>query len=110
MKKTGKGNIFCGIPEEIPEEVFETISGGAAVKIERIISRGQATPAGKWYDQDLNEWVILLQGSAEIAFEDTDEIIALEPGDYVNIAAHCRHRVNRTDDVGPTVWLAIHYR
>lgn len=109
MEKTGKGNIFYGIPEEIPEEIFETIGGGAAVKIERIISRGQATPAGKWYDQDLNEWVILLRGSAEIAFEGTDEIIALEPGDYLNIAAHCRHRVSRTDEVRPTVWLAIHY-
>lgn len=102
-------NIFSGIPADIPEEIFETIAESSPVRIERIISRGQATPQGVWYDQDLDEWVILLKGSAEILFDAEVRPLTLLPGDHILIPAHCRHRVTRTDDREPTVWLAVHY-
>ncbi len=102
-------NIFSGIPADIPEEIFETIAESGPVRIERIISCGQATPQGTWYDQDLDEWVILLKGSAEILFDSGIQPLTLLPGDHILIPAHCRHRVTRTDEQGPTVWLAVHY-
>ena len=102
-------NLFSGIPADIPEEILETIAESGQVRIERIISRGQTTPQGFWYDQDLNELVVLLKGSAGILFETEPEPINLLPGDYLIIPAHHRHRVTRTDDEGPTVWLAVHY-
>jgi len=102
-------NIFSGISADIPEEIFETIAESGPVRIERIIAYGQATPQGTWYDQDLDEWVILLKGSAEILFDTEIRPLTLLPGDHILIPAHCRHRVTRTDDQGPTVWLAVHY-
>jgi len=107
--KPHNGNIFARIPAHIPDEVFETIVGDDPVKIERIISCGHATPEGHWYDQDRNEWVMVLQGRADILFEGDREAITLTPGDHVHIAAHRRHRVTRTDDKQPTIWLAVHY-
>lgn len=107
--KMKTGNIFSGIPADIPEEIFETIAENGPVRIERIISCGQATPQGAWYDQDLDEWVILLQGSAEILFETDTLPFTLRPGDHIMIPAHCRHRVTRTDAKGPTIWLAVHF-
>ncbi len=104
-----KGNIFKGIPEHIPDEIFEAVVENGPVRIERILSRGQATPEGEWYDQDRNEWVMVLKGSAGIIFEGDKEAVTLTPGDYLHIAAHRRHRVTRTDDEQPTVWLAVHY-
>nr|MBP7526575.1 cupin domain-containing protein [Syntrophorhabdaceae bacterium] len=106
---TRPGNLFSGIPADIPEEIFETIAESGQVRIERIISRGQTTPRDFWYDQDLNELVVLLEGSAGILFEREPEPIDLLPGDYLIIPAHRRHRVTRTDGDGPTVWLAVHY-
>lgn len=103
------GNIFEGIPSHIPDEIFLAIVDSGAVRIERIISGGQSTPEGEWYDQDRSEWVMVLKGSAEIIFEGERDAITLTAGDYVNIAAHRRHRVIRTDIDGPTVWLAVHY-
>ena len=81
----------------------------AAVRVERIVSTGQASPPGFWYDQELAEWVVLLTGAAELQFEDETAPRRLGPGDWVHIAAHRRHRVNWTDPAQPSVWLAIHY-
>ena len=80
-----------------------------SVRVERIVSTGQASPPGFWYDQELAEWVVLLAGAAELQFEDETVPRRLGPGDWVNIAAHRRHRVNWTDPAQPSVWLAIHY-
>ncbi|MFQ5687585.1 MAG: cupin domain-containing protein, partial [Candidatus Scalindua sp.] len=102
-------NIFSGIKNQSPEEIFETIIKTNQFKIERIISNGQSTDKGKWYDQDKNEWVILLKGSAGLIFEDNHKVITMKPGDYVNIPAHKKHRVERTDPEGETIWLAVHY-
>ena len=101
-------NIFENIPDEIPDELFEIISDKNDVVIERIISDGHVTPEGFWYDQEKNEFVILLKGSAEILFED-NSTVQLKPGDYLTIPPHKKHRVERTSDDEKTVWLAVHY-
>jgi cupin 2 domain-containing protein len=79
------------------------------LKIERIISQGQASAPGFWYDQTWNEWVIVLQGSAALRFEDEGAGRTLGTGDYVFIPARQRHRVEWSDPRQPTVWLAVHF-
>jgi len=103
-----KSNIFANIPLEIKEELFENIISNDKVKIERIISRGHTTTEFEWYDQESDEWVIVLKGEAILEFEDSDEK-RLKEGDYLNIPAHTKHRVSWTKENEDTVWLAIHY-
>jgi cupin 2 domain-containing protein len=103
------GNIFSGIPEWVKEEIFETLWKTGHFQLERIISSGQATPPGKWLEQQADEWVILLKGSAGLLFEGQEELTVLRPGDYVHILAHQRHRVEWTAGEQKTVWLALHY-
>lgn len=102
-------NIFSNLPSDLKEEVFETIHEDGSFKLERIISSGQATPEGKWYDQERDEWVILLSGSAGLKIEGEDEIISLKPGDYIMLPAHVKHRVEWTDEKEPSIWLALHF-
>ena len=105
------GNLFAR-PElaETAAEQFEELLSRSGFRVERIVSTGQASPPGFWYDQDVGEWVVLLSGAAELQFEDEPGPRNMRPGDWVNIEAHRRHRVNWTDPAQPTVWLAIHYR
>ena len=100
-------NLFADLPARLPEEFFTTLLDAGAVRIERIVSHGHASPDGFWYDQDRHEWVIVLKGAARLRFE--DEMIELRPGDYVNIPAHRKHRVEWTTPDEPTVWLAVFY-
>jgi cupin 2 domain-containing protein len=101
---------FFSLPECLhTNEFIENILESDSLRIERIISTGQATPSGKWYDQEWDEWVILLSGSAGIFFEGDDEISELNPGDFLNIPAHKRHRVEWTDHNETTFWLAVHF-
>jgi cupin 2 domain-containing protein len=102
-------NLFAHLPAKLRAELIEVIAQSAHVKIERIVSTGQTTPPGEWYDQDTNEWVIVLRGRARLRFEDERELRALAAGDHVTIAAHRRHRVEWTDPSEPTVWLTVHY-
>jgi cupin 2 domain-containing protein len=102
-------NLTSGLPEALPEELCETLARTDAVRIERIASRGHATPEGQWYDQDRREWVLLVQGAARLAFEDGRDV-TLAPGDWLDIPAHDRHRVTWTDPAQDTIWLAVHYR
>ncbi|EAZ92524.1 cupin domain-containing protein [Crocosphaera chwakensis] len=88
-------------------EIFETIINSKNVKIERIISTGQTTPEGTWYDQDQDEWVILLQGKATLLYSDNSSI-DLKAGDYLLINAHQKHRVTFTSINPLCIWLAIH--
>ncbi len=74
----------------------------------RIVSYDHAMPEDRWYDQSDDEWVIVLQGGAKLAFDDGSGPVDLFAGDYLYIPAHRRHRVAWTDPVGPTVWLAVH--
>ena len=101
-------NLFTDIPAELPDELVQVLLGGSGLRIERIVSLGHASPEGFWYDQEAGEWVLLLKGAARLRFEG-DEPIELQPGSFVNIPAHRRHRVEWTDPGEPTVWLAVHY-
>ena len=103
--------IFAGLPvaEELAEEAVTALVTGKHVRIERIVSTGQASPEGFWYEQEWDEWVIVLRGGARLLFADEAEPISLNPGDWVHIAAHRRHRVAGTDPKQATVWLALHY-
>jgi cupin 2 domain-containing protein len=103
-------NLFENVPETCKTEFFETLFVNKGLKVERIISEGQATPSGQWYDQDWDEWVILLQGSAGILFKGDKADIVLKPGDYLSIPAHRKHRVEWTDPRNKTIWLAIHIK
>ena len=102
-------NLFAARLEPKREEIFETLLETGRVRLERIISTGQSTPAGEWYDQERNEWVALLSGSAGLLFEGEPEPRVMKPGDYLIIPAHLRHRVEWTDPDHETVWLALHY-
>jgi cupin 2 domain-containing protein len=102
-------NLFDPVPPEISEEIFQPLLETGAFRLERIVSKGQATPPGEWYDQETDEWVVLLSGGAGLRFEDEPETRILFPGDHLLIPAHRRHRVEWTAPEGPTVWLALHY-
>lgn len=103
-------NLFKSIPEGHGREIFETLLEAEGFRLERIVSEGQTTPAGEWYDQDRDEWVILLTGNAGIVFEGNYHIYPLKPGDYLHIPAHRRHRVEWTAKNQKTIWLAIHFK
>ncbi len=102
-------NIFSFIPEKIEKEIVEELLCHDTVRIERIISKGQTSPACGWYDQNEHEWVIVLKGSAILVFEDGREI-KLEKGDFYNIPAHEKHKVHWTDPDQVTFWLAVFYK
>jgi len=100
-------NLFADLPQPLPEELFNTLLQAGDVRIERIVSHGHASPAEFWYDQDQGEWVIVLKGAARLQFEDS--LIELAPGDFLNIPAHQKHRVDWTTPDEPTIWLAVFY-
>ncbi len=104
----GKGNLFAGIPEVLAEERFDPLARGEGVRIERIVSRGQRSPEGFWYDQAEDEWVVVVRGRARLEIEGQEDL-ELGPGDHLLIPAHQRHRVAWTDPDQPTVWLAVHF-
>ena len=99
-------NLFAALPTVLADELFEPLVATRSFTLERIVSPGQAS-AGDWYDQDRDEWVILLSGSAGLLFQGEPGPLVLSPGDYVLIPAHRRHRVEWTEE--KTVWLALHY-
>ena len=100
-------NLYAELPGHLTEERVQVLAENRIVRIEQILSTGQASPEGLWYDQDRDEWVVVLRGAARLQFE--DGIVALQAGDALNIPAHCRHRVEWTTPHEPTVWLAVHY-
>ncbi len=101
-------NIFTSADTPpVGDEIMQVLASGSDVHIERIVSRAHATPAGEWYDQDHDEWVMLLRGKASLELDDGN-ILPMQPGDYVFLPAHTRHRVAATSDAPPAVWLAIH--
>ena len=103
------GSLRSGLPvEPLAGEVTETLYARAGLRIERIVSTGQATPEGQWYDQEDEEWVLVVAGAARLLIEGEARERALLPGDWLLLPAHCRHRVTWTESDPPTVWLAIH--
>ena len=101
-------NLFADIPRVMPDELVGEILRTNALRIERIVSRGHVSPPGFWYDQDSDEWVLLVKGSASLRFSN-GRVITLGAGDHLLIPRHTRHRVERTDPEGETVWLAVHF-
>ncbi|CAG1769687.1 hypothetical protein BAC3_00473 [uncultured bacterium] len=99
-------NLFTDIPEYLPNELFTPLLQQNDIVIERIVSQGHSTPDNQWYDQEQDEWVIVLQGQAILVYENTRQLLNI--GDYVLIPAHTKHRVEWTDPEQNTVWLAIH--
>jgi len=102
-------NLLRDLPVATAGEIVQLLASGEAVRIERIVSHGQASPADFWYDQAEAEFVVVMTGAARLRFAD-GESVSLGPGDCVDIAAHRRHRVEWTDPQIPTVWFAVFYR
>ena len=100
-------NIFAALPERRPKEFVQTLLDVPNVRIERIVSHGHASPKEFWYDQDQHEWVIVLRGAARLQFE--DGTIEMKPGDFINIPAFKKHRVDWTTPDEPTIWLGVRY-
>lgn len=103
------GSIFSDLPSDLSDERFDPILVAPGIRLERILSHGQVTPPGEWYDQEQDEWVLLLRGAARLRIEGRPELLALTAGDYLLLPAHCRHRVEWTSPEETTVWLAVHY-
>ena len=106
---TQRPNLLRDLPDATAGEIAELLAAGDdAVRIERIVSHGQASPPGFWYDQQESEFVAVLTGAARLRFAG-GAVVELGAGDWVDIAAHRRHRVEWTDPDRPTVWLAVFY-
>jgi cupin 2 domain-containing protein len=103
----GAVNLFADLPKDLPGELFTTLLEATNVRIERIVSHGHASAPNFRYDQGHHEWVIVLKGAARLQFE--DGIVEMKPGDFINIPAHQKHRVEWTTSDEPTIWLAIVY-
>lgn len=101
-------NLFANVPTKLPSELVDVLAEGQSVRIERIVSTGHNTQRGVWYDQDQDEWVVVLQGEAKLSFDDGD-LVTMKPGDHLLIAAHRRHRVEWTTPNDPTLWLAVFF-
>jgi cupin 2 domain-containing protein len=102
-------NLYAPVPTELPDEFVEVLASSSRTRVERIVSHGQASPEGFWYDQDEHEFVAVLRGAARLRFEVPDEEASLGPGDHLTIPAHRRHRVEWTSPDEPTVWLAVFF-
>ena len=102
-------NILADLPPALSGEVVDTLAETDSVRIERIVSNGQGTPEGEWFDQEQDEWVLVLAGSAGLLFDGVQEPRRLGVGDHILIPAGCRHRVAWTDPAVSTVWLAVHF-
>ena len=102
-------NLLSPLPDARAAEIVDSLLTRPGLRVERIVSRGQTSPPGFWYDQEEGEWVLVLAGGARLRFEDETETRLLVPGDWLDIAPRRRHRVEWTDPMTPTVWLAIFY-
>jgi cupin 2 domain-containing protein len=103
-------NLFAPLARTGADEHITALLTTSNVRIERIVSTGQSSPPGFWYDQSDTEWVVLLTGAAGLRFDGETALRELKPGDYLHIPAHARHRVEWTHPSEPTVWLAVHIR
>ena len=104
-----KRNLFDNIPDDLPEERFSVLAETENVKIERIVSDGHSSPKDFRYDQEQDEWVLLVSGSAVLSIEKDAgvEQVELTTGDHLFIPAHTRHRIESTCETEKTIWLAV---
>ena len=103
-------NLLRSLPDASAGECVDVLMTCPGLRFERIVSFGQASPPGFWYDLSESEWVVLLAGAARLRFADENEARLLGPGDWLEIPPHRRHRVDWTDPATPTVWLAVFYQ
>ena len=108
MADLHRGNLLAGLAAGARDEQFDLLAEAPGTRIERVVSTGQASPPGFWYDQPEDEFVVLLTGAGEIRFAEGNQRIVLKPGDWIDIPAHVRHRVEFTQADPPTVWLVVH--
>lgn len=101
-------NLLDPLPDASDAERIEALLAADGVRLERIVSLGQVSPEGFWYDQADAEWVMLLKGRARLAIAGEAEERTLSAGDALFLPAHCKHRVTWTDPGEPAVWLALH--
>lgn len=99
-------NLLENPPNGLGEEEILPLVTSGNVRIERIVSTGQASPPDFWYDQEEHEWVLVLRGRGVVEYEDGKQV-TLAPGDHLHIPPHVRHRVRETSREEPTVWLAV---
>ena len=102
-------NLLKNIPATLPEELLETLVQTENIHIERIISKGHTSPEEGWYDQDKNEFVLLLKGAARLEFEN-GRVVSMGVGDWLEILAHQKHKVVWTEPEGETVWIGVHFK
>jgi len=100
-------NLFADLPNDLAKELIEVLVENKHVRVERIVSTGQASPEGFWYDQSEHEWVIVLKGEAKLLVDGDGEPHHMQQGDHISIPAHRKHRVEWTTPDEPTVWLAV---
>jgi cupin 2 domain-containing protein len=103
------GNLFDAAQGDPRQEIVTALHDSPNLKIERIVSLGQASPPGFWYDQPWSEWLALLSGSAGLCFKGEAGVRVLSPGDFLLIPARVKHRVEWTSQEHAAIWLAIHY-
>lgn len=109
-------NLMHVLPDSAHGECFDDLLVRPGCRIERIVSHGQASPPGFWYEQGWDEWVLILAGEAVLGFERPSEhpseqwswCVSLQVGDNVLIPKDQRHRVESTAATGNTIWLAVH--
>lgn len=102
------GNLFASLTADTAHEVFDDLLAVPGLRIERIISHGQNSPPGFWYEQNEDEWVMVLQGCATLRIEGHDAVVQLAAGDHYWLPSGLRHRIESTSTDGPTIWLAVH--
>lgn len=100
-------NLFSVPAQALDSEVCEALIADKGILIERIVSVGQVSPPDFWYDQERDEWVVVLQGNAILGWEDGSKA-ELKVGDWVLIPAYKKHRVEYTSTEPPCLWLAVH--
>lgn len=110
MQLPRMANLLVDLPDACQAEVCETLLEQGVLRLERIVSRGQSTPEGQWYDQDHDEWVLVIAGQALLQIAGEQVARRLETGDWVYLPAHCRHRVVWTPPDRETIWLALHWK
>lgn len=108
IKNMKPHNIHDSLPIDLSAEAVDEIINAPGVRIERIVSKGHTSPESGWYDQEENEWVMVLQGAGALTFEDGSTVY-LSAGDHINIPANYRHKVSWTDPGRLTIWLAVFY-
>lgn len=98
-------NIFDKIGEAGEEEQFELLQKGAHYRIERIMSAGHSSPESFFYDQENDEWIMLVQGEATLEVE--GKLTVLKAGDYMFLPKNCKHRIEKTSIDPACIWLCI---